>query len=215
LPKSARLALVVQAPHPRIKQLFQPLRSEALRSKGAVRYFPQGNGTLRADDSEERARDLLGRWLGRIPSAPDVRYVYRNFCPEVGRRDLAIDVVSTSAVLSGPFVKRIRVVLERTPSVDTEALITDLVPGSGEALFELVTSISAGNQCVMLVWGDRIMWRSWLAILNPDPDGAFTKASLSVRAEAQDCPSPALEQIAERVRVATLLEEARRAEARR
>ena len=211
LPKSARLELLVQAPHARIKELFHPLRTDALRSTGSVQYFMQGNGTLRADDGEERARDLLGKWLSRIPPAPDVRYLYRDFCLEGGRHDLGVDVGRASAALSGPFVRRIGLVVEHTPSVDTGTLVTELVPGSGPALFELVQGLAAdGNQSVLLVWGDRVLWRSWPAALNPDPDTPFTAHSLRLRALAQDCPSPTLEQIAERVRVAELLEEARR-----
>jgi hypothetical protein len=215
LPKSARLELVAQAPHARIKELFHPLRTDALRSSGSVQYFVQGNGTLRADDGEERARDLLGKWLGRIPPAPDVRYVYRDFCLEgSGRHDLGIDVVRTPAVLAGPVVKRVRLVVEHTPSVDTSTLVTEFVPGSGQALLALVQGIAESNQLVLLVWADRVLWRTWSAALNPDPDAPFSAHSLGLRAQAQDCPSPTLEQIAERVRVAALLEEAREPPAR-
>jgi hypothetical protein len=63
----------------------------------------------------------------------------------------------------------------------------------------------------MLVWGDRVLWWSWAAVLHPFRESRqhWTRYDLATRAPEQSCATPSLDEIAAHVRAAALIEEAR------
>jgi hypothetical protein len=214
LPKDAHLSLAAQASVPDINRLFSPLRPSMRDGTGPVRYFAQGNGTLRGNDADGGARDALAPWMARLPARTDLRYVLREFCFEGDHRDLGIEVVREPAALSGAFLKRVRVVHAPADagveSINVEGLNPEVTPESSEALLALTKTIAEGNARAYLVWGDRALWWSWSSVLHPEKQGVFTNKSVVVHGFQPNCLTPTIEEAAERIRAAALIEDARR-----
>jgi hypothetical protein len=204
LPRAVALSLAAQAPYARINDLFGPFRDDL---KGVeVSLFAEGNSTVRARDSDGRGRERLARWLARIPRAPDVRFVLRDFCWEEGGRDIGVEVVSAPAPLTGAFVRRV--------FTTKDAIITEVEPRAGERMLALATAIAPSNQTAMMVWGDRVLWWTWAAVMHPESRQHWTRYDLRTRAPEQSCATPTLVEIAGRVRAAALIEEARAQQSR-
>jgi len=210
LPKKAVLRLRAQAPATRTGELFDPFRQELFGAgEGSVRYFAYG-GTIASGDHDSEAHARLLDWLHRLPPAPDVDYVFRDFCWEDGRRDLAVTVVQSTTGLEGAFLDSVTPHTSKGRGGYKGVLLT-LTKPSSDALVALVREVAPANTSMWLTWGDRVIWHTWASSMSPTPDNPKgNKTDLRIKqGSLRNCPVEEPEAVARLVRMAAVVERAR------